>query len=462
MAYFPLNFGSFCAVIQDVVPKGTWWFYEMGEQNKRQKLSRHDTVMIVFSLVYSEAELEHLDEDVLRISDNAADLYFKNRGRVSNDKFREHIKEKKTKLTDVIERNFRERIWCKLDAEQRANLVLQLRDLVNRLQSNEDPMNLRGYIGAEHYIKGENDRLCCRFVSKCLKFCLFTPNTQGETVKWDILNEVPSTYRKGDPYRLVSGDDGSTVVKWVFIDNRRYRKKREYYDYNLLTQTILRENLILTSVECGANVIEVHYQRFEDSRYQLRRLKGKKDAEEAREFIREHESEFQRKRSWRGRKLSDMAWDGLITNKWNAYGYFDPQGKLIAYLDVKIRIDGSAELGILLVDTACRQMGLASSLMFFYEIMFAPCRIFGGTYETNKKMRNTFLATGFVQIWYYNSKTKERVPMLKERINEDYPDDPEMDGNSVYFCAESLLTRLFRTTRELKQKEESEKQDRKQ
>src|SRR5699024_1592435 len=104
----------------------------------------------------------------------------------------------------------------------------------------------------------------------------------------------------------------------------------------------------------------------------------------------------------------------LITNKWNAYGYFDPQGKLIAYLDVKIRIDGSAELGILLVDTACRQMGLASSLMIFYEIMFAPCRIFGGTYETNKKMRNTFLATGFVQIWYYNSETKERVPMLKE------------------------------------------------
>ena len=457
MAYFPLNFGSFCAVIQDIVPKGTWWFYEMGEQNKRQKLSKHDTVMIVFSLVYSEGELEHLDEDVLGISDKDGHSYFNNERRVSNKKFCKHIEEKKIVLTDVIEKNFRERIWCKIDAELRANLVMQLRELVNRHQSDEDPMNLRGYIGAENYIEGENDRLCCRFVAKCLKFCLFAPNTQGETVKWDVLNEVPYAYRKGDPYRLVSGDDGSTVVKWVFIDNRRYRKKREYYDYNLLTQTILRENLILTNVTCGANVIEVHYQRFEDSRYQLRRLKGKKDAEKARDFIREHESEFQRKRSWRGRKLSDMAWDGLITNKWNAYGYFDPQGKLIAYLDVKIRIDGSAELGILLVDTACRQMGLASSLMIFYEIMFAPCRIFGGTYETNKKMRNTFLATGFVQIWYYNSETKERVPMLKERINEDYPDDPEMDGNSVYFCAESLITRLFRVTKQLKLQEKENK-----
>lgn len=457
MAYFPLNFGSFCAVIQDVVPRGTWWFYEMGMQKKRQKLSRRDTVMIVFSLVYSEEELKSLDEDVLGISDKAVHSYFNNERRVSNKKFCKYIEEKKTVLTDVIERNFRERIWCNLDVEQRANLVLQLRDLVNRLQSYEDPMNLRGYIGAENYIEGENDRLCCRFVAKCLKFCLFTPNTQGETVKWDVLNEVPSTYRKGDPYRLVSGDDGSAAVKWVLLDNRRYRKKREYYDYNLLTQTILRENLILTSVECGANVIEVHYQHFEDSRYQLRRLKGKKDAEKARDFIREHETEFQRKRSWTGRKLSDMACNGLMTNQWSAYGYFDPQGKLIAYLDVKIRMDGSVELGILLVDTAYRQMGLASSLVFFYEILFAPCRVFGGTYEANKKMRNTFLATGFVQIWYYNSATKERVPMLKERINEDYPDNPEMDGNSVYFCAESLLTRLFRVTKQLKLQEKENK-----
>lgn len=159
MAYFPLNFGSFCAVIQDVVPRGVWWFYEMGEQKKPQKLSQRDTVMIVFSLVYSVGELEHLDEDVLGISDNAASFYFKNKGRVSNDKFREHIKEKKTKLTDVIEKNFRERIWRNLDVEQRSSLVMRLRELVNRHQSDEDPMNLIGYIGAENYIEGENDRL---------------------------------------------------------------------------------------------------------------------------------------------------------------------------------------------------------------------------------------------------------------------------------------------------------------
>lgn len=147
-----------------------------------------------------------------------------------------------------------------------------------------------------------------------------------------------------------------------------------------------------------------------------------------------------------------MAFNGLTSKKWNAYGYFDPEGNLIAYLDAKIRLDGSVELGILLIDSKCRGMGLASSLMFFFEIMFAPCRVFGGTYESNKKMRKTFLTTNFVQILYYNSETNEKTKMIKERINEEYPEDREMDGYSVYYFSESLLTRLFKTTKATKRK----------
>lgn len=454
MAYFPLNIGSFCSVIQNVVPSGIWSFYGLDEE-KTNTLTQPDTVVLVFSLVYNDFELENINEDIFENARNSAERYFNNKRRLSEG-IRKHVCQIKTRLTDVIEKNFRNRIWDKLNDEQREQLLFQLKELVNRLQEDEDPMGLRDYIGVTCAVKGDNDRLCSRFVAKCLKFCLFTPNTPGEVVRWSVLNEYPNLHKHNDPYRLVSGDTGSTVVKWILIDDRGYRRKREYYDYNMLVKTILHENLILKSVVCGLNVIEVCYERFDDSKYQLRRLKGEKDIEKARQYILAHENEFQRKRSWRGRRLSDMAFNGLISHKWNAYGYFDPEGNLIAYSDAKIRLDGNIELGILLVDSKCRGMGLASSLLFFFEIMFAPCRVFGGTYESNKKMRKTFLTTEFVQIMYYDSETKEKTKMIKERINEEYPEDREKDGYSVYYFSESLLTRLFRTTEEMKKKKKDQ------
>lgn len=233
MAYFSLNIGSFCSVIQSVVPNEIWSLYELEGGKKKKTLSQPDTVILVFSLIYSDCELENLDENILEKAGNAADKYFNNTKRLSKD-IREHIYQIKTKLTDVIEKNFRERIWKKLNDTQREFLLFQLKELANKLQDNEDLMNLRDYIGLTYSIGGENDRLCSRFVAKCLKFCLFAPNTSGEVIRWTVLNEYPDLHKHSDPYRLVSGDLGSTVVRWILIDDRGYHKKREYYDYNML------------------------------------------------------------------------------------------------------------------------------------------------------------------------------------------------------------------------------------
>lgn len=58
-----------------------------------------------------------------------------------------------------------------------------------------------------------------------------------------------------------------------------------------------------------------------------------------------------------------MIQNGLDTGKWSAYGYFDG-GNLIAYLDNKLRIDGSVELGALLTEPKYRRYHLASTALF--------------------------------------------------------------------------------------------------
>ena len=122
---------------------------------------------------------------------------------------------------------------------------------------------------------------------------------------------------------------------------------------------------------------------------------------------------------------------------------FRSEENLIAYLDCKIRIDGGVELGSLLIKPECRRYSLASSLVCFYKLLYPHCRVFGGTFEENDKMIKTFQATGFSRILYYDRKTLQTTKTVQERINPDYPDDPEKYTNSVYFFSESIIAQAF-------------------
>ena len=44
MAYFPLNIGSFCSVIQNVVPHGSWSLYGWGRRRRAHYLKRIRTM----------------------------------------------------------------------------------------------------------------------------------------------------------------------------------------------------------------------------------------------------------------------------------------------------------------------------------------------------------------------------------------------------------------------------------
>ena len=101
-------------------------------------------------------------------------------------------------------------------------------------------------------------------------------------------------------------------------------------------------------------------------------------------------------------------------------------------------------MGVLLTDPAYRGTQLASSLIYFFQLLFPHNRIFGGTYVENSSMRNTFSSTNFTQIQYYDSRLSKRTSTVKERIDPAHPDDTNYDTDSVYYFAESLLVRAYR------------------
>ena len=77
------------------------------------------------------------------------------------------------------------------------------------------------------------------------------------------------------------------------------------------------------------------------------------------------------------------------------------------------------------------------------QLKYAHCRLFGGTYEENNAMHQTFSTTDFVRILYNDHG--EKIDKIKERINPECPDEA-FDTYSIYFFSESLLTRAFHSS----------------
>lgn len=102
--------------------------------------------------------------------------------------------------------------------------------------------------------------------------------------------------------------------------------------------------------------------------------------------------------------LYDMVYNGLHIRKWIGYAYYNESGHMIAYLDYKIRMDGSIEIGTQLTESTYRGNGLATSLMYLFKIIFFGYRLFGGTSEENIGMRSVFEKTGFKENLFYDAR----------------------------------------------------------
>ncbi len=409
------------------------------DENKVGSVSQRDVATAVLLLPYSDKALEDADEEILDISDTYASRCIRNISKVKRV-IREYSC---TVDLDVLQRNIETRLLDRMTSNQLQYFWEAVKALVRKLPPDEARTKLCDYLDQCYLDSEDYLPLYSRFLAKCVQFCLLMPNNPGEKPRWGWLNKAPAIDKHSDPYRLVSNDPGSNAVRVLLRDVRGFDRTREFRCFDLVIEQIKKKNLIIKNIDCTAGAIQVSYDRFPENGYKLRRLKAA-DAETASAFIHEHENEFRVKRSWSGRPLSEMIVNGLQNGIWTAYGYFSPAGKLIAYLDAKIRVDGSVEYGAALTESKYRGMQLASSLIYFFKLLFAYSRLFGGTYEENKSMRKTFDSTGFKQILYYDRDADRMVRLIPERINPAYPTDESKDTNSVYYFSESLMVTVFR------------------
>lgn len=453
---YSLNFGAFCSALEDIQPQTLWKPYLNDRiiEGRNNSIVQPDIVTAVMLLPYSDKDLDELDEEISEIPGPYANRCVRNKSKVK-DEIRKYTR---TVGLDKLQHNIESRIIHYLTKQQQAQLLEALKALVRQLPLNEDPTGLKVYLDLYYSDNGDNLRYG-NFLAKCVQFCLLMPNTPGETAKLAWFNKG-SIAGERDPYRLVSDDVGSTAISVSLFDIREFQEPKEYHCFDKLIQRIINQCLIIKNIDCSSGAIHVISDRFPKNGYILRRLE-KTDADMAQQFIRCHEEEFRQKRSWDGVPLSTMAYEGLEAEIWTAYGYFSPDGKLISYLDAKLRIDGGVELGIALTDPQFRGMQLATSLIYFFRLLYAHWRLFGGTYEENRSMRRTFDTTGFTGIMYYDRKTDKITKKIAERIDLMYPEDKSKDTNSVYYFAESLMTLAFyaKTSAEKQSKEHKHEND---
>ena len=453
---YSLNFGAFCSVLEDIQPQAIWKPYVNDRilEGKNSSVIQPDIVTAVMLLPYSDKELEELDYETFEISGPYANRCVHNKSKVRG-KIQKYVR---TVGLDKLQHNIESRIIRYLTKQQQAQLLEALKTLVRQLPLNEDPTGLKIYLGLYYLDNGDNLRYI-NFLAKCVQFCLLMPNTPGETAKKSVFDKGPVA-GESDPYRLVSDDVGSTAISVSLFDIREFQAPKEYHCFDKLIQQIISQCLIIKNIDCSSGAIHVISDRFPKNGYILRRLE-KTDAGMVQQFIQCYEEEFRQKRSWDGVPLSAMAYEGLWNEIWTAYGYFSPDGKLISYLDAKLRIDSGVELGIALTDPRFRGMQLATSLINFFRLLYSHCRLFGGTYEENRSMRRTFNTTGFTEIMYYDKITDKRTKKIAERIDPMHPEDKSKDTNSVYYFAESLMTLAFyaKTSAEKQSKENKHESD---
>lgn len=421
--FLSLNFGDVCKAYKAA--------YEQSHHGKT--LAQEKAVSAILELVFTDKALEDMVTEFF-VLPREGNHFLTHKKRV----YKQIRYELRVLPKGLIQNNFENRILPTLNQDGWELFLNSLQEMVENLPDSCDFMSLKQDIGRL------DKCLNLKFVERCISFCLYMPNTPGETVKWENHNFVPDIHSKYDPYRLVSKDIGSKAVniQLIILGPDQQTSEETFHNFGEVIDLIFQQSLIINDIKYDNAAIKVLGTQNPRLNYTLRKL-TRQDSHVAESFVRQHEQEFLPKVSWGNRRLSEMIENGLSTGQWTAYGYFDSEENLIAYLDCKIRIDGGVELGSLLTKPECRRYSLASSLVCLYKLLYPHCRVFGGTFEENDKMIKTFQATGFSRILYYDRKTLQTTKTVQERINPDYPDDPEKYTNSVYFFSESIIAQAF-------------------
>ena len=313
--------------------------------------------------------------------------------------------------------------------DRRTYFISDLFILIDNMPESMEKCSLKSYKEKEKEFAQTDSEEFIDFLLKCLNVSLRLENDQKKILEEDQFFDP----KIDDPHGRGESKPCSTAIEInITIDNR---VTHVFYDFRKSVDFILENNLKIMTINTIFPKIMVETVELKD--LVIKRVE-KHEYQKAYEFIKSCNAEFRPKVSWRGRYLCDMALNGLKTEKWSAYGYFDQDGKIVGFTDVKLRSDGAAEIGIVLVDSYYRKKYLASSLLFLLKLEYPHYNFYGGTFEENESMIATFKLVGYEPNLLSVTLDEQKTNKIKERIHPDHPDNYEYNTYSVYFKMQSL------------------------
>lgn len=435
-----LNLGNLCKLMLKWEPKKFWrppgaigdtWMVKTGV------ISQSAVVELVYAMVY-----EHDQVDIFAVHTVGSHA----NGVLQNTSLaKKEIRERaQCCTTQLILDNFQDLYFNELTLEQRRGFVQELQGLVEQTDFGFDPLNLRFYTAYTYDDNAELNTMSCRFAANAIYWCLLGPNTEKDVQSRDVasLNPwLPKDIAHYDPYSRDYHKKNSTALRFELIDQGGAAEDICCHSHERALELVVERGLVITRIECEHGVIRLHYSGRAGEGLTLRRLE-REDIPAAVAFVQDHLWEFKPKWSWGERTLAQMTRKGLETGKWTAYAYFNSSGKMVAYLDYKMRSDGEIELGVQLTDPVCRKQKLATGLVNFHRFKFMNNRLFVSTFEENGAMRHVLEVNGFRPNYFYDPKTKLATNIIRERIHPDDPQNKKLWTNSVYYFADSVLSTM--------------------
>lgn len=412
-----LNFGNLCNLIQKL---------------SRRKETQIQTVRRLYSIVVDEYVFEPIEA-------STASYLFRGQCKVNKDVSDAalHVLKEQESFSKVKQKVVY-KILNQMSTYDQGNFINKLKELVSMLKYDE--LELKKYIDLDS--NSHKDRSLI-FVTKCILWCMICENSD-EPVNRIALKNKPKSLITYDPHSLVQSRSGSTAVSIVLRQNQDHSFIEKYYDFYRCLEYINKNKLLIEYIKCSLEQIEIYITKLEDDMV-FRRLDTEEQYIEASGLVNKYIYEFLPKKCWKGRKLSDMVYNGLETHKWTGYGYYK-KDQLVAFLDYKIRTDGSIELGTALVEEQYRNKHLSRSMINFFKLMFFSSGFFCGTYEENDPMRWVFEQTGFRPNLFFDPETEIESNMIQERIN---PKSPNQLTNSVYYYCYSLMEEILEEIQEV-------------
>lgn len=429
---FAMNFGSVSTTYYNVKRRDVWVPFTIkgGISEIKDKMSQVDAVNILYSMVWPDTEFS----EVPYINNRDAFDLLKNQRPVHKE-----IREQARNVSlELVRNNISNRMLAFMAEWEKKVFWDKLQDFLRKTPLGDDHFQLGTYEKVEY----SDDNLCW-FVSSALIWCFLASNTENEEVPHErirISPDLPVDVTHYDPFNLSEHRSNSSAVCFKLINNDT-NAFEEFYTHDRVVEYILKRNLLITKIDFAHGTIKVFYTCLTEKNLRLVRVE-KRDFQQASDFILDNLSKFKPKLSWRGRRLSDMALEGLKSKKWTAYAIYDDHDKIISYLDYKLRTDFEVELGIQLTEQNYQGQGLATGLINLFCLMFVSNRLYAGTFEENSAMRHVLHKCEFQPYLFFDPETRLESNKIRERIDINDPKNEQAMTNSVYFYCNSVMNRF--------------------